>query len=297
MAADNLIPWLTVKYKTQASLVLQQTVSRFTDTVEVEGGYVGKNGVVISHMFPLEADEVNVRRQTIVPKDPLTDRTIVHPRIFALPQMIDQADQLETALDLKSPQMRTMDAAMNRKKDLVIRDAWFGTRYSGETGATQNTFPASQVIAVDEAASAATGLTVPKFIKLNELAITNEIDLDTDPLTMIIGPKQYTSLFKEVEFTSKEYRDTAVYENGRLTAFMGIRLKTSNLLQTDSNNYRMLPCYPKSGMHLAIWQDMTTDIRQRGDLDLLPWQLYGWFMVNATRTEDKRVFKVLCSEA
>jgi hypothetical protein len=55
-----------------------------------------------------------------------------------------------------------------------------------------------------------------------------------------------------------------------------------------------IPFWVASGMHLGTWIDTNTNITQRTDLKLQPWQIYMDMMIGATRIEEKKIVRVWC---
>ena len=47
-------------------------------------------------------------------------------------------------------------------------------------------------------------------------------------------------------------------------------------------------------MHVGLWNDISTNISQRHDLQSEPWQAYVYMTAGATRLEEKRVQPVWC---
>ena len=66
---------------------------------------------------------------------------------------------------------------------------------------------------------------------------------------------------------------------------------------TQITTYRQNPVWVKSGMRGAIWQDVTTDIRQRTDLVGYPWQVSVQMMIGATRLQEVKCVEIDSSEA
>jgi hypothetical protein len=50
-------------------------------------------------------------------------------------------------------------------------------------------------------------------------------------------------------------------------------------------------------MHFGMWNDVTTDITQRKDLQGLPWQAYVYMTAGATRIEENKVVRIWARES
>ena len=105
------------------------------------------------------------------------------------------------------------------------------------------------------------------------------------------------NLLAEVQVVSSDFNGgQPVLKEGRIQRFLGIEFIHSERLGTgtDDQSGTSTPVYvwQKEGMHLGLWNDITTDVAQRKDLQGLPWQAYVYMTAGATRLEEKRVVKV-----
>jgi hypothetical protein len=73
-------------------------------------------------------------------------------------------------------------------------------------------------------------------------------------------------------------------------------MPNTELLGVDASSYRRVPAYAKSGVHLAMWNDISTDISVRKDLAGLPFQVYVFGTFGATRSEEAKVVEIKCAE-
>jgi hypothetical protein len=154
---------------------------------------------------------------------------------------------------------------------------------------------------VQQGASAATNLTVAKLREVVKTFLQNNVDLDREQITGALNAKAHDSLLGEIQVTSMDYQTKPVLEEGRIRRFMGINfvlteevtglcIGTDDLAGTSTG----IPFWVNSGMHLGVWVDQTTNITQRTDLKLQPWQIYMDMMIGATRIEEKKVVRVWC---
>ena len=107
------------------------------------------------------------------------DRRRVHLRDFDWADLIDRKDRIRLLIDPTSPYAQNAAFALGRSMDDVIIENFFGTAYTGKTGATSTTFPASQQIAVDYVESGGatdSGLTGPKLRKARQMLIAAQND-------------------------------------------------------------------------------------------------------------------------
>jgi hypothetical protein len=188
--------------------------------------------------------------------------------------------------------------AMGRAKDDEIIAAFHGTAKTGNQGGTSTTLPAGQIVLVGQGAAAPTGLTVPKLREAKRILMTNEVDIDSDTLWCAIKAKQHDNLLAEAQIVSTDFNDKPVLVDGKVIRFLGFNfVHTERLLSgTDdvAGTSDAVAAYAQSGMHLGMWNDITTDISRRNDLSGLPYQAYAKGTFGATRLEEKKMVKIWC---
>jgi hypothetical protein len=291
----NLPNHYAQQYATNIELLLQQKGSKLRGLVS-SGSYIGEQASPVDQIDKVEMQEVTGRFEAMGRVDADTDRRWVLPLDFDLPQMIDNFDKLRLLTDPQSIYVQNAVHAAGRKMDDVIIDAFFGTSKTGKTGSTSTTFPSGQQVAVNHGASGNTGLTVAKLREARRLLRAAEVDLDTEPITCVVTAKQEDNLLAEAQVISLDFNDKPVLVDGKLKSFLGIQFVHCERLDTDGSSYRRVPVFAKSGMHLGLWNDITTDISQRKDIKGLPWQSYVYMTVGATRLEEEKVVEIKCAE-
>src|SRR5581483_158737 len=85
-------------------------------------------------------------------------------------------------------------------------------------------------ISVSFGAAAASGLSVPKLIETQRILMHYHNDLDSDPLTLVIGSQQHSDLLGQVEVVSTEYNDRPILVEGRVKRFLGFDIVMSERL-------------------------------------------------------------------
>lgn len=283
------------QFATNIELLLQQKDSRLRSLV-TQGQYVGEQASPVDQIDSIEMQAVTGRFEAMGRVDADTARRWVSPLDFDLPQLIDSFDKLRLVTDPNSAYVANAVAAAKRKMDDVIIDAFFGTAKTGKTGSSSTSFPAGQQVAVNHGASGNTGLTVAKLREARRILRANEVDLDMDPITAVITSKQEDNLLAEAQVISLDFNDRPVLVDGKLKSFLGINFVHSERLDTDGSSYRRVPVFAKSGMHLGIWNDITTDLSQRKDIRGLPFQAYVYMTVGATRLEEEKIVEIKCAE-
>lgn len=283
------------QFATNVQLLLQQKDSRLRSLV-TDGQYIGEQASPVDQIDAVEMQAVTGRFEAMPRVDADTARRWVTPEDFDLPQMIDSFDKLRLLTDPQSKYVENAVNAAKRKMDGVIIKNFFAAAKTGKSGSSTTALPSSQVVAVNQGASSNVGLTVAKLREARRILRANEVDLDMDPITAVISSKQEDNLLAEAQVISLDFNDRPVLVDGRLKSFLGINFVPSERLQVDGNSYRRVPIFAKSGMHLGIWNDITTDISQRKDIRGLPFQAYVYMTIGATRLEEKKVVEVKCAE-
>jgi len=296
----NITTFYVQEYARILNELAQQRDSRLRRAV-TEQRYEGKAGSPVEQVGAIAMQPVTSRYQPMGRVDAPTDRRWVYPSDWDLPQLLDSFDKLRLLIDPKSKFVQNAHFAANRKMDDLIISALGGTAKTGETGSSSVTFPSTQVVSVLQGSgSTATGLTVAKLRESLRILRANEAIPDNDEPTdvfCVAGATQLDNLLAEVQVVSSDFNGgQPVLKEGRIQRFLGIEFIHSERLGTgtDDQSGTSTPVYvwQKEGMHLGLWNDISTDVAQRKDLQGLPWQAYVYMTAGATRLEEKRVVKV-----
>ncbi|MHB8825153.1 MAG: phage capsid protein [Thiobacillus sp.] len=285
-----------VQYASNIELLLQQKGSRLRDTVTPKSITGAKSAVPVDQIGKVEATKRTTRYPVLTPADTPAERPWVYPSDYDWNDLIDSIDKLRVVTDPQSSYVTNGGYAMGRAMDNEIVGAFFNDRKTGEAGATTTSFLAANVVAVNYGAAGAVGLTVAKLRQAKKLLLAAEVDMDMDPITIPVTAAQHDNLLSEIQITSLDFNERPVLVEGTVTRFLGFNFKHTELLAVDASSYRQVPVYAKSGMVLAIWNDISTDISIRKDLAGLPVQVYVYGTFGATRLEEKKVVKILCAE-
>lgn len=300
----NLLNLYGQQYSTNVGLLLQQRDSKFGPYV-MTGTHAGEQASPVDQVGSVEMQSVTGRFQTKTRTDAAVDRRWVSPSDFDLQQLVDKFDKLKMLSDPKNAYVQNTVAAVNRKKDEVIIDAFFGTSLTGKTGTTSTTFPTStstNVVGVSTGGTTS-NINVAKIKKAIELLLTNNVDLDVEQVACAIGPKQNTALLNEIEVISSDFSPAerpTIDSKGRVMSFLGINFVHTNRLDlgTDdaAGSSRGIPLWCKSGMHLGLWQDAVYDVREAKEFKGNPWEVYAHMSLGATRIEEGKVIRIWCRE-
>jgi hypothetical protein len=303
----NIPQHYVVQFATNIQLLLQQKGSKLRDTVTI-GSYTGKQASPVDQVAAINAQKVTGRFNPMARVDAAVDRRWVFPQDYDLPQLIDTFDKLRLLLDPTSSFVTNATYAMGRAMDDEIIGAYFGTAQVGEQGGTARTFGTALTTAGGQnvgvnVGGTTSGLNVAKLREAKKRLMQNEVDIDNDPLICVVTATQHDNLLNEIQVISADFnrQETPVLKEGKLERFLGINFVQCERLTTgtddQSGTSRAIPLYAKSGMHLGMWNDIQNDIRQRPDLQGLPYQTYTWGTFGATRLEEPKIVRVWCRES
>ncbi len=284
------------QYTTNVQLLSQQRMSRLRASVTT-GTYVGKQGVPVDQFAPTVAQRRTTRYPALTPVDTQTDRRWVFPADYDWNDLIDGIDKLRMLIDPQSSYVQNGTAAMNRAMDDEIIAAFFGVAKTGVDGATSTSFLAANQVSASEGASAATGLNVEKLKAGIQLLLANEAwdPSSGERISCVITAKQNRNLMDEVQIINSDYNgERAVVNDGFVMQWGKVDFIHSERLPLNGSSQTRCPMYVKTGMHLGLWQDISSDVSQRKDLAGLPYQVYLFGTFGGTRIEEKKVVELPC---
>ena len=292
----NITTAFVNQYRANVEHLLQQKGSRLRpfvrmETQNAEFEYYDRIGSV-------DAVEVTSRHSDTPLISTPHDRRQVSLRDFDWADMIDRTDRIRLLIDPSSPYAQNAAWALGRKMDDVIIENAFGTAYSGKTGSTSVTHPSGDVIAVNyvESGSATnSGLTIGKLREAKRLLDSQEND-PSDPRYCAVTAQQVNDLLQTTEVTSADYNSVKALVQGEINSFMGFLFVRTERVATDSNSYRRVIAWARSGMLLAMGKDITADIGPRRDKRNST-QVYCSASFGSTRMEEGKVLEIKCSEA
>lgn len=278
------------QYTTNVGLLLQQRGSKLRDYVTV-GSYTGKAAKAVEQIGAVTA-QARVSRHADTPLISTPhDARWVFPTDYEWADLVDDQDKLRMLIDPTSPYAINGAYALGRAMDGLIISAALGTAKTGENGTTNTAFStATQQVAVGTS-----GLTVAKLRSAREILLSNDVDVEVDPLFIAVTAKQLDDLLGTTEVTSSDYNTVKALVQGQIDTFLGFKFIHTELLGVDGSNNRRVIAWAKSGLHLGMWNDVNTRIDQRADKSYAT-QVYVKGTFGATRTEEKKVVEILCDE-
>ena len=278
------------QYTSNVQLLLQQRGSKLRNAV-MTGSYTGKAAKAVEQVGQVNAQKRTGRHADTPLISTPHDARWVFPQDYEWADLIDDQDKLRMLIDPQSPYAINGAYAIGRAMDDEIIAAFFGTSKTGENGTTDTTHPASQQVAVGGA-----GLTVAKLRAAKLLLMAAEVDIDNDPLFVAITAEQHDDMLNETQAINLDYTTRPVLVEGKISAFMGFNFIHTERLVEDTTPDRRVPAWAKSGMHLGVWNDITTRISERDDKSYST-QVYVKGTIGATRIEESKIVEIICDEA
>lgn len=284
----------TQQYTDNVRYLLQQNGSKLRKAV-MEGSYTGKAAKAVEQIGAVEAEDRTTRHDDTPLISTPHDARWVFPIDSRWADLIDDEDKLRQLAKLDSPYAENGARALGRKIDQRIIDAFFGDARTGENGTDVTPFPSDASQTVLASVGSTTGLNVAKLRAAKKILMANEVDIDSDPLYVAITAGQHDDLLSETQAISLDFNTKPVLVDGKITAFMGFQFIHTEKLGLSGSD-RRCPCWARSGMHLGVWNDITTRITERSDKNHAT-QVFVTGTFGATRTEEKKVVEILCTES
>ena len=261
--SDQVSTAFVQQYATNVAHLLQQKGSKLRDAVMTSTA-TGKAAKVVEQVGAVNA----VKRTTRHADTPLIDTP--HSARWTFPvdyewaDLIDDQDKVRMLIDPKSPYAVNGAYAIGRAIDDEILGAFFATAKTGENGSTDELGTSVTTVA------AGTGgvLTIEQLLEGKRILMANEVDLDNDTIYMAITAAQHEDLLNMDELQTIDSNSTKVLVDGRVRAFLGINFITTERIPGAGDDPTLCPMWAKSGMHLTVWNDLTTRIEARADKSL-----------------------------
>lgn len=268
---------------------VQQKGSRLRDTVYMEAGVVGED-VYIEQLGKTDPVDLTTRYQDTPFIDPDHTRRRITMYDTVHNTLLDKKDKLKMLIDPTSRYIQEAAFALGRKMDDRIIAAADATAYTGKDGTTTVTLTAGNIIA-----SSSVGLTLAKLLSAKEILDGNDVDPDEDKF-VICSAKQMTNLLNTTEIKNTDYNTVAALAAGKIDTFLGFKFIRSQRLAVNGSSERKVLVYAKSGIGLAMAQDIVTRV------DELPTknyslQAYASISMGASRLEEEKVVTIACTES
>lgn len=281
------------QYGSNIMLRTQQKGSRLrmavSDVAELNGEPVVGEEVFVDQLAPDTATKRTTRNADtpITAADHRRRKVILYD--YEVAKLLDKQDKLKMLADPNSKYVINGGNALGRAMDDEIITALGGTAYTGKTGSSSQALPSAQKIAV-----ASAGLTFAKVLEAAE--ILNDNDVDEDDRFFVYTSKQLTNLLNTTQATSSDYVAIKALMKGEIDVWMGFKWIRSQRLGVDGSGNRLCYAFHKTGVALAVAQDIMTRVGERADKSYAM-QTYLSLGVGATRLEEEKVVEIACQES
>ncbi len=271
----NVTPAMQVKYSNNVKLRVQQTKSKLVDAIEWQSDASAEKVKVQDLVGNTEPQEDDERHGDTKYNNPTYDGVWI-PKTNELyyADLIDNADRLQTAIDLQGSSVRSGAGTVNRAKTRRILEGFYGPIISGKDGLTVTAFPAGQIIPVTTGgASGAQKMNTFKLRAANKIltqGYADEDEMDGIVRYMVLTADDNDALLSEVPATSSDFKGAfgGEFVNGKIKRMLGwefIHLELDNPmlttipdLATDGSGYRKNPFWVKGGLRGNWWQESRT---------------------------------------
>ena len=289
----NLPDHYVLSFTTNITTLLQIKGSKLRPYV-TEGHYTGEKAAVVDQVGSVEMQEVTGRFEPKTRTDAAVDRRWVSPSDFDITQSIDSFDKLRLLTDPESTYVQNAVMAAGRKIDRLIISAFQGTALTGKQGGTSTVFTAANEVDV-AIGGANSRLNVDKLLDVREKMGANHVDFDTDEVFCGLTAKDESELLRQIQITSNQFNGNSfVLKEGRVDRFLGIGFVRCEAIEAGAagTNEVNVPVWVKRGMHLGMWNDISTSIYKNMQLKGEPWESYVFMTAGATRTEENLVYNI-----
>jgi len=282
------------QYSANVDLIFQQEGSRLRSYVTEDP--MGAEYKYFDRVGAVNAKLKGSRHGDVQYSDTPQSRRRVSFEDFYSADMIDKEDKLRMIIDPTSEYVTTAVYALGRQMDEIILDAALGTAYTGKTGSTSVSFPASQQIAVNFVESGGatdSNLTIGKLrqaiLKLREA----EAIKDGETPVCIINAAAENSLLRTTEVTSADFNTVKALVNGEINTFMGLEFCRTELVRKDASGNSRVVVMPKSAIKMAVASDISAKV------DPIPhkfhnFQILAEMSAGAVRMYEEKVVEIKC---
>jgi hypothetical protein len=284
------------QYGSNVLMLAQQKGSRLRNAVIVEP--VTGEDAYIDQIGSVTAQKITNRHGDSPLNSTPHSRRRIDMSDYETGDLIDRLDRVKALIDPTSKYALAHGAAMGRGMDDEIINAAFATSKTGKDGSTSVAFPASQQVAVNSWAYGSgtgnVGLTISKLIEAKGIIGAADVDPDEE-LYLACAQKQINNLLATTEATSADYNNVKALVEGKIDTFMGFKFIRTERLLTDTNSYRRVIAWAKSGLGLGVASDVVSRVAERAD-KRFSYYAYFQMSIGASRLEEAKVVEIKCSE-
>jgi len=278
-------------YTSNVQMLLQQRGSKLRGFVG-SSSYTGNDAKAVEQIGAVSAQLRTDRHGDTPLISTPHDARWCSPADYHWADLIDDQDKLRMLIDPQSPYAKNGAMAMGRKIDDILITAALGTSRTGQLGTTSTVFDTTN----QRIASGSAGMTVAKLREARKILLANQVDVEQDPLCIVVTARQLDDLLATTQVTSSDFNTVKTLVQGDIDTFLGFKFIHCERLGVNGSSERRVIAFAKSGLHLGIWNDITTRISERDD-KAYSTQVYVKGTFGATRVEEGKVVEILCTES
>lgn len=203
--------------------------------------------------------------------------------------LVDHQDKLKMLADPISPFNMDAAHALGRAIDQAIITAFSAAAATGKTGSGSTSF-----LAANQVAAASANLTMAKLLSAKQKLDAGNVDPQEERYFAYTA-SQMAALLAITTVTSADFNTVRALVAGDLDTFVGFKFKHTELL-TKVSTTRTCLAWAKSGMLLAMGQDIKAEITRRADKSYAT-QVYLNMSIGATRMQEAKCVEVACIES
>lgn len=290
----NITTAFVQQYSASAYFLLQQKGSKLRPYVRMET--ISGDKAFFDQIGSVNASVKTGRHQPTPYNDAPHARRRVTTQTYHHALFLDPKDDIRILIAPQAMYAEAQAMALGRAIDDVIIAAIDATAYTGVDGSTSTSYDSSMTIGIQTVwpgvTPADTGMNLAKLIEIRKTLGSKNVDPDEE-VFLAIDSRQISSLLKDERVVSRDYNAAMPLMSGQVTRLAGVTLVPCERLTTDGNGDYKLPYWTRSGMLMAMGQDIQTKITERSDLSYST-QVYSSADFGATRMEEYRVGYVLC---
>ncbi len=310
--------WFTSKFHDDLYLECQKDESRFGQAVRIETDLMSNEDKAFDMMSEFELQEKTGRNPETPEMDPSTQRRWVDTTPYHNSVLFDMDDDLDKKLSPTGDFVTSFKNAVQRKKDVIIFNAFEAATTSGRRGGGGSTITwanqdgnvkytglntgrtIAHDTAVGNASASDTGMTTEKIELILEYFANNEVSPNI-PIWCAISPRQGTNLFGQEEYVNIDYNNQKPLPAGRvLRNWMGINWIVDPLVVAGTNNdvdgdTNVVECWAwaQDAMILGIADSLTIKITEESTRSYSQ-RVYVHMNMGAMRFDECKVIKIEC---
>jgi hypothetical protein len=246
--SQEIVEHRIIAFRDGIAHLAEQQMSRLGPKVDNDMDAHGKR-MTYDQVGQTEMMEIVGRHSDTKYRDiPHTRRNVI-PKAFQTADLVDEEDIDEVMTDPTNAYSTAMARAAGRNRDVQIRDAFFATAITGESGGDTEVFPAAFVI------STAGGPTNDKILNAKEILDQAEND-EMIPRHAAQGSNQFRKMLSGAgaDINSDDYNVIKSLVRGNVDTWIGFiftRYENLNKVTVD----RHCPYWVETSMKLAVWRN------------------------------------------